>query len=199
MGQEQENVTVVSQRYQRGTAATDATNEIGIVLYPGVQAACVHGLTDLFEIAANISRDQQRDGRFPLRVTHWQPAHNGDTELSCVYDSDPRGSPQPRILIIPPTMVDLPDPDIPAGVVSWLRSRYACGAKLVSVCSGAFILAETGLVAGRSLSTHRICAAALAKRFPKITVDTNQRIIDDGDIITAGGFLAWVDVGLLLV
>jgi transcriptional regulator GlxA family with amidase domain len=96
-------------------------------------------------------------------------------------------------------MVDLPDPDVPAGVVSWLRSRYACGARLVSVCSGAFILAETGLVAGRSVSTHRICAEALAKRFPEITVDTNQRIIDDGDIITAGGFLAWVDVGLLLV
>jgi transcriptional regulator GlxA family with amidase domain len=67
------------------------------------------------------------------------------------------------------------------------------------VCSGAFILAATGLVAGRSVSTHRICAEALAKRFPEITVDTNQRIIDDGDIITAGGFLAWVDVGLLLV
>jgi transcriptional regulator GlxA family with amidase domain len=199
MGQEQENVTVVSQRHQRGTAATDATNEIGIVLYPGVQAACVHGLTDLFGIAAGIARDQQRDRRSPLRVTHWQPAHNRDTKLSCVYDSDPCGSPEPRILIIPPTMVDLPDPDIPAGVVSWLRSRYAGGAKLVSVCSGAFILAETGLVTGRSVSTHRICAESLAKRFPEIAVDTNQRIIDDGDIITAGGFLAWVDVGLLLV
>ena len=88
MGQEQENVTVVSQRYQRGTAATDATNEIGIVLYPGVQAACVHGLTDLFEIAADIARDQQRDGRSPLRVTHWQPAHSRDTKLSCVYEQD---------------------------------------------------------------------------------------------------------------
>ncbi len=96
-------------------------------------------------------------------------------------------------------MVDLPDPDIPAGVVSWLRSRHACGAKLVSVCSGAFILAATGLVARHSVSTHRICAEALAKRLPEITVDTNQRIIDDGYIITAGGFLAWVDVGLLLV
>jgi transcriptional regulator GlxA family with amidase domain len=199
MGQEPENVTVASQRHQRGTAATDATNEIGIVLYPGVQAACVHGLTDLFEIATNIARDHQRDSRFPLRVTHWQPAHSRDTELSCVYDSDPRGNPQPRILIIPPTMVDLPDPDIPAGVVSWLRSRHAEGAKLVSVCSGAFILAETGLVTERSVSTHRICAEALAKRFPEITVDTNQRIIDDDDIMTAGGFLAWVDVGLLLV
>jgi transcriptional regulator GlxA family with amidase domain len=195
----QGNATVLRPRHQRGTAAAGAANEIGIVLYPGVQAACVHGLTDLFEIAANIARNQQRDGRFPLRVTHWQPAHSRDTELWCVYDSDPRGNPQPQILIIPPTLVDLPDPDIPAGVVSWLRSRYAGGAKLVSVCSGAFILAKTGLVAGRSVSTHRICAEALAKRFPEITVDTNQRIIDDGDIITAGGFLAWVDVGLLLV
>jgi transcriptional regulator GlxA family with amidase domain len=199
MGQGQENVTVVSQRHQRGTAVTDATNEIGIVLYPGVQAACVHGLTDLFCVAASIALDQQRDGGSPLRVTHWQSACNRDTNLSCVYDSDPRGSPQPRILIIPPTMVDLPDPEVPTGVVSWLRSHYACGAKLVSVCSGAFILAETGLVAGRSVSTHRICAEALAERFPQVTVDTNQRIIDDGDIMTAGGFLAWVDVGLLLV
>jgi len=173
---EQGEVTVVAQGHQRRTAVPRAANEIGIVLYPGVQAACVNGLTDLFEIAANIARDHQRDGQSPLRVTHWQPAHSRDTELSCVYDSDPRGNPQPRILIIPqrrgaarrvgraPTMVDLPDdPDVPAGVVSWLRGRYACGAKLVSVCSGAFILAETGLVAGRPVSTHRICAGALAE------------------------------------
>ena len=85
----QGNATVLRPRHQRGTAAAGATNEIGIVLYPGVQAACVHGLTDLFEIAANIARDQQRDGRSPLRVTHWQPAHSRDTKLSCVYDSDP--------------------------------------------------------------------------------------------------------------
>jgi hypothetical protein len=92
-----------------------ATNEIGIVLYTGVQAACVHGLADLFGIAASIALDHQRDGRFPLRVTHWQPARSRDTKLSCVYDSDPCGSSQPRIVIIPPTMVDLADPDVPTG------------------------------------------------------------------------------------
>jgi transcriptional regulator GlxA family with amidase domain len=196
---EQGKATIPAESHQRRTAVAGATNEIGIVLYPGVQAACVHGLTDLFGIAAGIALDQRRDGRSPLRVTHWQLAHNRDAKLSCVYDSDPRGRPQPRILIIPPTLVDLPDPDVPTGVASWLRSQYAGGAKLVSVCSGAFILAETGLVAGRSVSTHRICAEALTKRFPEIAVDANQRIIDHGDIITAGGFLAWVDVGLLLV
>jgi transcriptional regulator GlxA family with amidase domain len=53
-----------------------ATNEIGIVVYPGVQAAPVHGLTDLFGIAAGIALDQQRHDRVPLRVTHWKPAHS---------------------------------------------------------------------------------------------------------------------------
>jgi transcriptional regulator GlxA family with amidase domain len=196
---EQEKGTGVAQRHQRRTAVAGATNEIGIVLYPGVQAACVHGLTDLFEIAANIARDHQLDGGFPLRVTHWKPTHCGAAKLSCVYDSAPRGSPRPRTLIIPPTMVNLPDPDVPAGVVSWVRNRHAAGATLVSLCSGAFILAETGLVHGLSVATHQICAEALAKRFPQIVVDTKRRIVDHGDIITAGGFLAWVDLGLFLV
>ena len=60
-GTGQVKATVVAQRHQPGSAVADATTEIGIVLYPGVQAACVHGLTDLFEIAANIARDQQRE------------------------------------------------------------------------------------------------------------------------------------------
>lgn len=174
------------------------TSEIGIVLYPGVQMAAVHGLTDLFGVAARIAIDHGI-GWPALRVNHWQPAHNRDTELSCVYDTAPGGRPRPNILIIPPTMVKLPDPDIPAGVVSWLRDKHAAGATLVSVCSGAFILAKTGLVDGRVVATHQICQAALAQRFPKINVDTNRRIIDYGDIVTAGGFLAWVDVGLFVV
>jgi transcriptional regulator GlxA family with amidase domain len=96
-------------------------------------------------------------------------------------------------------MMDLPDPEVSTDIVSWIRNRHAAGATLVSLCSGAFILAETGLVDGKSVATHQICAVALAKRFPQILVDVNRRIIDHGDIVTAGGFLAWVDVGLFLV
>src|ERR1700746_2746542 len=175
-----------------------AQAEIGIVLYAGAQKACVHGLTDLFSVAANEALDHQQNG-CRLRVTHWESAHSHDANLSCVYDSDPRGSSQPQILIVPPTMVDSPNPEAPAGVASWLRNCHSAGAKLVSICSGAFLLAEAGVVAGRSVSTHHICADALAKRFPNITVDANERMIDHGDIMTAGGFMAWVDVGLFLV
>jgi transcriptional regulator GlxA family with amidase domain len=173
-------------------------HEIGIVHYPGAQVACILGLTDFFGIASTIALDQRRSGLTALRVTHWKPIDSFDENLSCVYDSAPRGSPQPRTLIIPPTVKD-PDPEVPAGVVSWVRNRHAAGAMLVSLCSGAFILAETGLVDGQSVATHQICAEALAKRFPKIVVDTDRRIVDHGDIITAGGFLSWVDIGLFLV
>jgi transcriptional regulator GlxA family with amidase domain len=176
--------------------SASTAHEIGIVHYPGAQVACILGLTDLFGFASTVALDR---GQSPLRVTHWRPLRSRDASLSCVYDSAPRGRPKPRTLIIPPTLVGLPDPDVPSGVVSWVRNRHADGAELVSLCSGAFILAQTGLVDGKSVATHQICAEALAKRFPQIVVDVNRRIIDDGDIVTAGGFLSWVDIGLFLV
>ncbi len=142
-------------------------HEVGIVDYPGAQVACILGLTDLFGIASTIALDQRRSGQTALRVTHWKPMMACDANLSCVYDSAPHGSPQPRTLIIPPTMVALEDPEIPAGVVSWVRNRHAAGTTLVSLCSGAFILAATGLVDGQSVATHQICAEALARRFPQ--------------------------------
>jgi transcriptional regulator GlxA family with amidase domain len=80
-----------------------------------------------------------------------------------------------------------------------LRARHARGVKLVSVCSGAFVLGEAGLLDGRSVTTHYVCAGRLAERFPGVGVELHRRIIDDGDILSAGGFLAWADVGLLLV
>ena len=191
------SVKILTERDKAMSAST--AHEIGIVHYPGAQLACILGLTDLFGVASTIALNRRQSGRSPLRVTHWQPLHGRDANLSCVYDSAARGSPKPRTLIIPPTMVNLPDPDIPGGVVSWLRNHHAAGATLVSLCSGAFILAKTGLVTGKSVATHQICAEALAKRFPQIIVDVNRRIIDHGDVVTAGGFLAWVDLGLFLV
>src|SRR6266478_5787226 len=103
--------------------SASTAHEIGIVHYPGAQVACILGLTDLFGVASTIALDQPRSGQSPLRVTHWKPIHFGAANLSCVYDSAPRGSPKPRTLIIPPTMVNLPDPDVPAGVVSWVCNR----------------------------------------------------------------------------
>ena len=74
-----------------------SAHEIGVVDYPGAQVACILGLTDFFGIASTIASDQGRSDVTALRVTHWKPIDSFDADLSCVYDSAPRGSPQPRI------------------------------------------------------------------------------------------------------
>jgi transcriptional regulator GlxA family with amidase domain len=178
--------------------------EIGIVVYPGVQSAAVHGLTDLFRLTNQraIEREhieREHNGAPSLRITHWQAEHPENAQYLCVYDSAPFGMPEPQVLLIPPTLLKAPSPEVPSGVVSWLRQRHSMGIKLISVCSGAFIIAETGLANGRSIATHSVCAGPLASRYPQILIDVNQRVIDHGDILTAGGFLSWVDVGLVLV
>jgi transcriptional regulator GlxA family with amidase domain len=67
------------------------------------------------------------------------------------------------------------------------------------VCAGAFLLAETGLLAGRPATTHWALREAFAARFPEVRLDTDRLIVDDGDLITAGGVMAWVDLGLRLI
>ncbi|MET1756072.1 helix-turn-helix domain-containing protein [Novosphingobium sp. RD2P27] len=75
------------------------------------------------------------------------------------------------------------------------------GTTLCSVCAGAgaFVLAETGLLQNRAATTHWAFAEALASRYPAVQVDVDRMVIDDGDIITAGGILALTDLGLTLV
>src|SRR5271154_5418993 len=174
-------------------------NEVGIVVYPGSQTAAVHGLTDLFGIASNLALKENPKVSSPLRVTHWQPAPGADSRPQCVYDSAPDGHPEPWVLVIPPTMVNVPDPELPIGTVSWIRERHAAGAIIASVCSGAFMLARTGLADGRPIATHQVCQAALSSQYPKVIADASRRIIDCGDIVSAGGYLAWIDIGLFLI
>jgi transcriptional regulator GlxA family with amidase domain len=169
-----------------------APAEIGIVLYPGAQLAAVHGLTDLFAIAGRLAAPGG------LRTTHWQLDPDAGT-MACAFDTAPAREPRPDALIVPPTLVDLPPPEVMAAIARWLATRHAGGAALASVCSGAFLLAETGLLSGRLASTHWSCAEGLGDRFPDIRIETGSRVIDHGDVITAGGFMAWVDLGLRLV
>jgi len=189
---------MVPKHWPKATIMTDRykSNEIGIVLYPGAQLAAVHGLTDLFCIASRLSAKIQENGGLPFRVTHWSP-HDGD--IACVYRSEAFDTPRPDILILPPTLADLPDPHTRAAIGNWLLRQHAQGVRLVTICSGAFLVAETGLLDGRMIAVHHSCAQALTDCFPRIAVDAKEPMIEHTDILTAGGFMAWVDVALLLI
>ena len=192
------------------------TTEIGIVVYPGAQLAAIHGLSDLFSLANRFAAEAGTGAasRAPaISVSRWLAGldagpcdgpcegscGSGGATGSCLVRSDPDGAPAPRILILPPTMVGLPDPKLRAGLAVWMRRLHREGVQLITLCSGVGLLAETGLLDGRIVSTHRNFARILLETYPAVIVDRDERIIEHPDILTAGGFMSWVDVGLLLV
>lgn len=173
--------------------------EIGLLIYPDAQLAAVHGLTDLFRIAGEWSTPGRENGPRPaIRVSHWQAGPDGG-EIACIWDSHPGRRHKLSHAIAPPSLV-MPDRMRPMDTAArWLTERHAEGATLCSVCAGAFVLAESGLVNGRRATTHWAFAHALADRFPQVEVAVERMVLDDGDIMTAGGILAWTDLGLTLV
>lgn len=166
--------------------------EIGLLIYPDCQLSAIFGLTDLFRIAGEWAGEPPRG----IRVSHWQAAEG---DVTCVWDSHP-GAPHRLSHVIAPPSIILPERMAPAPVAArWLREQHTAGATLCSVCAGAFVLAETGLIDGRRATTHWAFARQLAQRFPKVQLAEDHMVLDDGDIMTAGGILAWADLGLTLV
>ncbi|HEY9327487.1 MAG TPA: helix-turn-helix domain-containing protein [Streptomyces sp.] len=86
----------------------------------------------------------------------------------------------------------------PALVEALLRA-HARGARMVSICSGAFALAATGLLEGRRATTHWRYARALAERHPGIEVDPDVLYVDNGDVLSSAGSAAGIDLCLYLV
>jgi transcriptional regulator GlxA family with amidase domain len=100
--------------------------------------------------------------------------------------------------IVLPGVADL-DREIPAEVVAGLRAAAARGARIASICSGAFVLAATGLLDGLRATTHWVAAAELARRFPAVEVDPDVLYVDNGRIATSAGAAAGLDLCLHLI
>jgi len=84
-------------------------------------------------------------------------------------------------------------------LVPWLHRQHGQGACLTSVCAGAFLLARTGLLDGRAATTHWNLADRFAAAFPEVRLQARKILIDEQDIITAGGVTAYFDLALYLV
>ncbi|SCY65215.1 MULTISPECIES: transcriptional regulator FtrA [unclassified Pseudomonas] len=87
----------------------------------------------------------------------------------------------------------------PKALLQALRRAHARGARLLSICSGVFALAATGLLDGKTATTHWQFCAELAERFPLITVDPNVLYVDSGQLITSAGSAAGIDACLHLI
>ena len=100
--------------------------------------------------------------------------------------------------VIVPSVSDV---DVAASprVATALRAAHERGARVASICSGAFALADAGLLHGRRATTHWIYADRLAQRYPSIEVDPDPLFVDEGDVLTSAGSMAGLDLCLHLV
>jgi transcriptional regulator GlxA family with amidase domain len=84
-------------------------------------------------------------------------------------------------------------------LISWLRSAGTRVRRLVSVCTGAFLLAEAGLLDGRRATTHWMDLERLRREYPKVIVDTDAIYVRDGAVATSAGVTTCMDLALALV
>ncbi|TCA07529.1 MULTISPECIES: GlxA family transcriptional regulator [Rhizobium] len=86
-----------------------------------------------------------------------------------------------------------------AAIVAWLKRAILPGIRLVSICSGALLAAEAGMLDGRDCTTHHACIEDLARLAPTARVRDNRLYVEDGDRLTSAGITAGIDLMLHIV
>ncbi|MFD3436497.1 GlxA family transcriptional regulator [Streptomyces sp. NPDC058685] len=144
------------------------------------------------------TRTRLPDGRTAYRVRVCAPAEEIDAGaftlrapcgLEALADAD---------TIILPGCAD-PTVPVPEDVVEALRAAAARGTRIASVCTGAFVLASTGLLDGLRATTHWLAAEALARLHPRIEVDPDVLYVDNGQFLTSAGAAAGLDLCLHMI
>jgi len=143
------------------------------------------GKTDLFtvELAGTTNAEEMYGGMFTIK-----PQRNitdiAKTDLIIIPSSDPY------------RQGDVPGDDV---LIDWITKQYKSGAGVVSICSGAFLLAASGLLDGKSCSTHWAHADLFRQRFPKVNLSADKLITDENGICTNGGAFSFLNLMIYLV
>jgi transcriptional regulator GlxA family with amidase domain len=108
--------------------------------------------------------------------------------------------PTPDLVVIPGLDDDLwPSLDINRRWVQWISRWHAGGARVAVSCTGAFLAAEAGVLAGRPATTHWMFADELQRHYPSVEVRADRMIIDTGNVITSGGATAFLTLVVYLI
>src|SRR5256714_10727204 len=159
----------------------------GVPLYELAAPCAIFG-TDRSEITGTDWYDFQVCGPSGARVDRWFRSTTDYTYADLVHADT---------VIVPACHDSALYP--PTDLVEAVRAAYDRGARVMSICTGAFVLAEAGLLDGRRAATHWLHAAALAARYPAVTVDPDVLYVDEGRVLTSAGKSAGTDPGLHVV
>jgi transcriptional regulator GlxA family with amidase domain len=170
---------------------------IAIVAMPGVQLLDVSGPLDVFA-EANV---QARRPAYRLLVLAGGPGDIRSSSGARLAADHAIGEDfaEPIDTLLIAGCPNAADDRAPPAVIDWLKRTAPKTRRFGSVCSGAFLLAATGLLDGRRVTTHWAVARQLAERYPRVEVDEDAIHVRDGKVRTAAGVTAGLDLALALV
>ncbi|MDX2759510.1 GlxA family transcriptional regulator [Streptomyces europaeiscabiei] len=163
-----------------------------VVLFDGVQSLDVTGPMEVFAGA-----EQHTPGTYRISTASLDGTPvRASSGLTLVPDHSLAGAPAPHTLLVPGGQgTRNPAPE----VIAWLREHGPRAERLVSVCTGAILLAEAGLLDGRRATTHWAYCDTLARHHPAIEVDPDPIFVRDGQVATSAGVTSGIDLALALV
>ncbi|MEU0848380.1 GlxA family transcriptional regulator [Streptomyces flaveolus] len=169
-----------------------AQRTVLVVLFDDVQSLDVTGPVEVFAGA-----EQHTPGTYRIRTASLDGAPvRTSSGLTVVPDRALTGAPVPHTLLVPGGRgTRNPDPRL----IGWLRKHGPGAPRLVSVCTGAALLAAAGLLDGRRATTHWAYCDRLARDHPAVEVDPDPIYVRDGHVATSAGVTSGIDLSLALV
>jgi transcriptional regulator GlxA family with amidase domain len=182
-------------------ATTDRLEDAGvrrivIVAFPGIQTLDVVGPAEVFSMADRLANG----GEYAVEVVASSTDALGTSSgLQLVPHRSFAGVRGPIDTLMVAGGVGVVDAMCDDRLLRWIRSGAARARRIASVCNGAFLLAEAGLLDGRRATTHWAACAELQRRHPEVEVEDAPIFVRDGDVYTSAGVTAGIDLALALV
>ncbi|WP_394844732.1 helix-turn-helix domain-containing protein [Pendulispora brunnea] len=155
-------------------------------------------LGDLATPCELFGRVRTDDGRAPYEVRVCGTSSRVASELLTLHAPWRISSVDHADTVIVPGVDDVERP-VPVAIQTAIRRALRRGARIASICSGAFVLAATGILDGLRATTHWLGAPELARRYPRVQVDPDVLYVDNGQVLTSAGAAAGLDLCLYLV
>ncbi len=171
---------------------------IAIYVYEGAEVLDVAGPFEVFATAARLagtSGESSSLNPFLIGQTGKQVGLRGGFRV--MPDFGFSSHPSPGVLLVPGG--DHSAEQKKKEVANWIKQQNSVARLTVSVCTGAFLLAEAGLLQGLRATTHHEDLQTFAAQFPAVAVEADQRWVDEGRILTSAGISAGIDMSLHIV
>jgi len=166
---------------------------IGFLIFPGFQLLDAAGPIAAFEIAGQYGQGAYALHILALEAGRVRSSSGATLEAEAIVEA-----PALDTLVIAGGM-GTRDPAILAGLAGDVRTVASSARRMASVCSGAFILAEAGLLDGRRATTHWSRTTGFSQRYPKVKLEPDRIYVKDGPVWSSAGITAGIDLALALI